>query len=68
MLRLLRLWTIHKEPEMTLGTQNPHVNIEGGLIPNLRPHEGCWIGGPDRLHPEPRTHRHRATVGPDPSL
>ena len=68
MLRLLRLWTIHKEKGMTLETQNLRVNIEGGLLLNLRPHEGCWIGGQDRLHPEQRMHRRQATVGPDPFL
>ena len=32
MLRPLRLWTTHKELEMTLGTRNPRVNIKGGLL------------------------------------
>ena len=68
MLRRLKLWTIHKELEMTLETQNLHANIEGGLFPSLRPNEGCWIRGPDRLHPEQRSHRHQAIVDPDPFL
>ena len=66
MLHPLRLWTIHKELEMTQWTPNPRVNIKGGLLLSRRPQEGCWVGGRGRLHPGQRIYRHRATVGPDP--